>query len=48
MLLRTYSTYSDKVEDDPRRVDSNPIVDATPSVSPRPLLVYVAMVDFPS
>ena len=33
-LLRTYSTYSDKVEDDPCRVDSNPIVDATPSVSP--------------
>ena len=27
MLLRTYSAYSDKVEDDPRRVDSNPIVD---------------------
>ena len=38
-FLRTYSTYSDK-EDDLRRVDSNPIVDATPSVSPRAPLVY--------
>ena len=35
-LLRTYSTYSDKVEDDPRRVDSNPPL----CFPPPPPLVY--------